>query len=60
MDPSKRSMLDLATIVPRRKTSEGPLEMSRLALPRLAPPTTSTTSITSEEFVDELDVPPLI
>lgn len=56
MDPSKRSVVDLTAIVPRRKTSEGPLEMSRVA-----PPTRSSSpSSTTEEFVDEPDVPPLI
>lgn len=54
VDPSKRSMVDLTAIVPRRRTNEGPLEMSRVA------PPTSTSSSTCEEVVDELEVPPLI
>lgn len=54
MDPSSHSVLDLSAIVPRQKTPEGPLEMSRVA------PPTSRTSIPGEGFVDDLDVPPLM
>lgn len=54
VDPSKRSVVDLTAIVPRRRTNEGPLEMSRVA------PPTSTSTSTCEEVVDELEVPPLI
>lgn len=52
MDPSKRSAVDLAAIVPRRRTSQGPLEASRAAPP--------SSPRRCEEMVDELDVPPLI
>lgn len=55
VDPSRRSVVDLAAIVPRRKTDEGPLEGSGPA-----PPTSTSASSTCEELVDELDVPPLI
>uniref|UniRef100_H3CK91 Leucine-rich repeat-containing protein 6 n=1 Tax=Tetraodon nigroviridis TaxID=99883 RepID=H3CK91_TETNG len=53
VDPSRRSVVDLSAIVPRRQTREGPLERCRVA-----PPT--STSSSCEEFVDDLDVPPLI
>ncbi|XP_027145643.1 dynein axonemal assembly factor 11 isoform X1 [Larimichthys crocea] len=56
VDPSKHTTIDLANIVPRQRSSaEGPLETSRVD-----PPTTTGHSRTSEEFVDDPDVPPLI
>ncbi|TKS79307.1 Protein tilB -like protein [Collichthys lucidus] len=56
VDPSKRTTVDLANIVPRQRSSaEGPLETSRVD-----PPTTTGHSRTSEEFVDDPEVPPLI
>ncbi|XP_040911734.1 protein tilB homolog [Toxotes jaculatrix] len=55
VDPSQHKALDLANIVPRHSTTEGPLETSRMA-----PPATSGHSSFSEGFVDDPDVPPLI
>uniref|UniRef100_A0A8P4KP82 Leucine-rich repeat-containing protein 6 n=1 Tax=Dicentrarchus labrax TaxID=13489 RepID=A0A8P4KP82_DICLA len=55
VDPSKRTTIDLANIVPHRSTKEGPLETSRVA-----PPSTAGHSSFSEGFVDDPDVPPLI
>ncbi|KAG8013757.1 Protein tilB-like protein, partial [Nibea albiflora] len=56
VDPSKHTTIDLANIVPRQRSSaEGPLETSRVD-----PPATTGHSRTSEEFVDDPDVPPLI
>lgn len=56
VDPSKRTGIDLASIVQRKgSTKEGPLELSRTPL---ATGTEHTTF--SEGFVDDPDVPPLI
>ncbi|XP_076602185.1 dynein axonemal assembly factor 11 [Chaetodon auriga] len=52
VDASKHTAVDLANIVPRRSTEEGPLETSGAA-----PPTTCSSS---DGFVDDPDVPPLI
>ncbi|XP_041804315.1 protein tilB homolog [Chelmon rostratus] len=51
-DPRQRTAIDLANIVPRQRTKEGPLET-----PGAAPPTSTGSS---EGFVDDPDVPPLI
>ncbi|KAM7379821.1 hypothetical protein PAMP_005343 [Pampus punctatissimus] len=51
VDPSKHTAIDLANIVPRQNTREGPLETSRI---------TQTSSSVSDGFVDDPDVPPLI
>lgn len=53
VDPSKRTAIDLAGIVPLHSTKEGPLETSRAA-----PPTAHGSA--SDGFVDAPDVPPLI
>ncbi|XP_039978980.1 protein tilB homolog [Xiphias gladius] len=55
VDPSKHTALDLANIVPRQSTKEGPLEPSRTA-----PPAATVHSSFSDGFVDDPDVPPLI
>ncbi|TDH06313.1 hypothetical protein EPR50_G00132350 [Perca flavescens] len=55
VDPSRRTALDLADIVPRRSANEGPLEASRMAPPPPPPP-----SRFSHGFVDDPDVPPLV
>ncbi|XP_050926193.1 dynein axonemal assembly factor 11 isoform X2 [Lates calcarifer] len=55
VDPSKNTTLDLANIVPRQSTREGPLETSRTT-----PPAATGRSSFSEGFVDNPDVPPLI
>ncbi|XP_022617465.1 protein tilB homolog [Seriola dumerili] len=55
VDHSKHMALDLANIVPRQSTNEGPLEASRTA-----PPASSGHGSSSEGFVDDPDVPPLI
>lgn len=55
VDPSKNTTLDLANIVPRQSTREGPLETSRTT-----PPAATGRSSFSEGFVDDPDVPPLI
>ncbi|GAA6229466.1 protein tilB homolog [Lates japonicus] len=55
VDPSKHMTLDLANIVPRQSTREGPLETSGTT-----PPAATGPSSFSEGFVDDPDVPPLI
>lgn len=55
VDPSKHTAVDLANIVPRRSTKEGPLETSRAS-----PPSGTDHSSSSEGFLDDPDVPPLI
>lgn len=52
VDPSKRTAVDLANIVPRQIAKEGPMEASR-------PPPAAEDHF-SEGFVDDPDVPPLI
>ncbi|XP_070775476.1 dynein axonemal assembly factor 11 [Enoplosus armatus] len=54
VDP-QLTAVDLANIVPRQSTKEGPLETSRKA-----PPSTTGHSSFSEGFLDDPDVPPLI
>lgn len=53
VDPSKRTAVDLANIVPRQIAKEGPMETSRLDPP-------AAEDHFSEGFVDDPDVPPLI
>lgn len=53
VDPSKRTAVDLANIVPRQSAKEGPMEASRPAPP-------PAEDHFSEGFVDDPDVPPLI
>ena len=53
VDPSKRRSVDIANIVPRDGTREGPLEA-----PRVGPP--AAMDHLSEGFVDDPEVPPLI
>ncbi|XP_071348124.1 dynein axonemal assembly factor 11 isoform X2 [Trachinotus anak] len=55
VDPSRHTALDLVNIVPRQSTKEGPLETSRMA-----PAASSGHSSSSDRFVDDPDVPPLI
>ncbi|KAM9349505.1 dynein axonemal assembly factor 11 [Symphorus nematophorus] len=56
VDPGKHRAVDLTNIVPRRSAKQGPLETSRAA-----PPTTMPLhSSSSEGFVDDPDVPPLV
>ncbi|KAM6989448.1 dynein axonemal assembly factor 11 isoform 2-T2 [Tautogolabrus adspersus] len=56
VDPSKSTAIDLANIVTKHpSTRQGPLETSRTD-----PPPTSGPSSSSEGFVDDSDVPPLI
>ncbi|XP_058483372.1 dynein axonemal assembly factor 11 isoform X2 [Solea solea] len=55
VNPSKHWALALGSIVPHQETTEGPLEASRSAAPTAAGRDTS-----SEEFVDDPDVPPLV
>ncbi|KAF1383199.1 hypothetical protein PFLUV_G00128840 [Perca fluviatilis] len=55
VDPSRRTVLDLADIVPRRSANKGPLEASRMA-----PPPPPDHSRFSHGFVDDPDVPPLV
>lgn len=52
VDPSKRTAVDLANIVPRQIAKEGPMEAFR-------PPPAAEDRF-SEGFVDDPDVPPLI
>ncbi|KAJ8268066.1 hypothetical protein COCON_G00132380 [Conger conger] len=53
VDPSKRSCVDLANIVPKEKpASQGPLKLQR-------PPLTGVNG-NSEDFEDDPDVPPLV
>ncbi|XP_006804675.1 protein tilB homolog [Neolamprologus brichardi] len=52
VDPSKRTAVDLANIVPRQIAKEGPMEASR--------PPPAAEDLFSEGFVDDPDVPPLI
>ncbi|XP_008291387.1 dynein axonemal assembly factor 11 [Stegastes partitus] len=53
VDPSKRTSVDVANIVQRQRTKEGPLEVNWNNPP-------ATTDHFSEDFVDDPDVPPLI
>uniref|UniRef100_A0AAX7UAK6 Leucine-rich repeat-containing protein 6 n=1 Tax=Astatotilapia calliptera TaxID=8154 RepID=A0AAX7UAK6_ASTCA len=53
VDPSKRTAVDLANIVPRQIAKEGPMETSR-------PDPPAAEDHFSEGFVDDPDVPPLI
>nr|XP_043882665.1 dynein axonemal assembly factor 11-like [Solea senegalensis] len=55
VNPSRHRALALSSIVPHQETTEGPLEASRTAAPTAAGHDTS-----SEEFVDDPDVPPLV
>ncbi|XP_051809815.1 dynein axonemal assembly factor 11 isoform X2 [Acanthochromis polyacanthus] len=52
VDPSKRTSFDIANIVQRRSTKEGPLEVNRTTPPEA--------DHLSEGFIDDPDVPPLI
>ncbi|KAJ8397385.1 hypothetical protein AAFF_G00439340 [Aldrovandia affinis] len=53
VDPSKRSVVDLANIIPREKTiSQSPLKLQR--------PLPTRVKFSSEDFEDYTDVPPLI
>ncbi|KAF7653916.1 hypothetical protein LDENG_00077110 [Lucifuga dentata] len=55
VDPSKHVAVNVADIIPRQRTKEGPLETSRMA-----PPTATGHISFSAGFVDNPDVPPLI
>nr|XP_046263937.1 dynein axonemal assembly factor 11 [Scatophagus argus] len=55
VDPSKHTSIDLANIVSRHSAKEGPPEASRTAAP-----STSACSTSSEGFVDDPEVPPLM
>ncbi|XP_030607812.1 dynein axonemal assembly factor 11 isoform X2 [Archocentrus centrarchus] len=53
VDPSKRTAIDLANIVPRQSAKAGPMEASGAAPP-------PATDRCSEGFVEDPDIPPLI
>ncbi|XP_034470172.1 protein tilB homolog [Hippoglossus hippoglossus] len=55
VDPSKRTALDLGSIVPGHRTKQGPVEASGAA-----PPAAAAHCCFSEGFVDDPEVPPLI